>query len=184
MSGNRDISSELWKSVKYVIKTRNIIFYSTPMSYLLPGAESFLKSQQVLSWSRNSPHFMEPESSLPLSQQPATCLYPEPDRSSPCPHPTSRRYILILSFCVRLCLPRVLIPSGFPTRILYAPLLSPYVLPTLHILVFLIWSPKQCLLRRTKHEAPCNVVFSTLLLVFPPRPKYPLQHPILKNSYV
>jgi len=30
---------------------------------------------------------MEPESSLPHSQVPATCPYPEPDRSSPCPPP-------------------------------------------------------------------------------------------------
>ena len=28
---------------------------------------------------------MEPEGSLPYSQEPATCLYPEPDLSSPCP---------------------------------------------------------------------------------------------------
>jgi hypothetical protein len=28
---------------------------------------------------------MEPEGSLPHSQQPATCSYPEPDKSSPCP---------------------------------------------------------------------------------------------------
>ena len=35
------------------------------------------------SWSRNSPHFIEPESSLPYSQVPATCPYPEPTPSSP-----------------------------------------------------------------------------------------------------
>jgi len=29
---------------------------------------------------------MEPEGSLPHSQQPATCPYPEPDLISPCPH--------------------------------------------------------------------------------------------------
>jgi len=29
---------------------------------------------------------MEPECSLPHSQVPATCPYPEPDQSSPCPH--------------------------------------------------------------------------------------------------
>jgi hypothetical protein len=29
---------------------------------------------------------MEPEGSLPHSQVPATCPYPEPARSSPCPH--------------------------------------------------------------------------------------------------
>jgi hypothetical protein len=28
---------------------------------------------------------MEPENSLPYAQQPATCPYPEPDQSSPCP---------------------------------------------------------------------------------------------------
>ena len=32
---------------------------------------------------RNSPHFMEPESSLPYSQAPATCPCPEPNPSSP-----------------------------------------------------------------------------------------------------
>jgi hypothetical protein len=36
-------------------------------------------------------HFMEPESSFPHSQVPATCPYPEPARSSAYPpHPTSR----------------------------------------------------------------------------------------------
>ena len=39
-----------------------------------------------LSQSRNSPHFMEPEGSLPLSQVPATCPYSEPSRSSPYPN--------------------------------------------------------------------------------------------------
>jgi len=29
---------------------------------------------------------MQPEGSLPHSQLPATCPYPEPDLSSPCPH--------------------------------------------------------------------------------------------------
>jgi len=32
---------------------------------------------------RNSPHFMEPRSSLPHSQAPATCPYPEADLSTP-----------------------------------------------------------------------------------------------------
>ena len=37
------------------------------------------------SQSRNSPHFMEAESSLTHIQVPATCPYPEPGQSSPCP---------------------------------------------------------------------------------------------------
>ena len=40
---------------------------------------------------------MEPKASLPHSQQPVLYPYPEPDRSSPCPHPSSQRSILYYS---------------------------------------------------------------------------------------
>jgi hypothetical protein len=53
---------------------------------------------------------MEPEDLLPRSQDPTTCLYPEPDRSSLCSHPTSGTFILIL-----FCLQSGLLPTGFPT---------------------------------------------------------------------
>ena len=46
------------------------------------------------------------------------------DQSMP-PHPTSWRYILILSSHLLLGLPSGLFPSGFPTKTLYTPLLSP-----------------------------------------------------------
>jgi hypothetical protein len=49
----------------------------------LHGAESLLRSEPVLSQTRNSQHFMEPEGSLPHSQSPANCPYPEHARSSP-----------------------------------------------------------------------------------------------------
>jgi hypothetical protein len=67
---------------------------------------------------------MEPEGLSLYSQHLATCPYPEPDQSSLVPHPTSRRSILILSSHLRLGLPHVLHHSGFPTKALYAPLLS------------------------------------------------------------
>ena len=66
-----------------------------------------------------------PEGSLPHSQKLVTCPYPEPDRSSPCPHPNSRRSILILSSHLHLGHPSGLLPSGLSTKNLYAPILSP-----------------------------------------------------------
>jgi len=95
-------------------------------SILLHGAESFLRSSLVFSQSRNSPHFIETEGSLPHSQMPATCPYPEPAQSSPYPHiPLLWRSILILSTYLCLGLPSGLFPSGFPTKTLYMSRLSP-----------------------------------------------------------
>ena len=59
---------------------------------------------------------MDPEGSLPHSQQPATCPYPAPDRSSPCFHPTSVKSILIWSFHLGLGLPSAFLPSGLPSK--------------------------------------------------------------------
>ena len=63
---------------------------------------------------------MEPESSLPHSQVPAYCSYPEPARSSPYPNiPLPEDPSLL-----RLGLPSGLFPSGFRTKTLYMPLFS------------------------------------------------------------
>jgi hypothetical protein len=74
---------------------------------------------------------MEPEGSIPNSQELSTCSYPEPDQSSPL-HP-----ILILSTHLRLGLPSGFFPSGFPTNNLYAFLFSPIsaTWPT-HLILF------------------------------------------------
>ena len=45
--------------------------------------------------------FMEQEGSLPHSQKPATCPYPEPPQSSPCPHFPNNRVFCIPVFCLQ-----------------------------------------------------------------------------------
>jgi hypothetical protein len=71
-------------------------------------------------------NFKEPEGSSPCSQKPSTGPYPEPVRSSS-HHPILflLRSILILSAHLRLGLPSGFFPSGFPTNIIYAFLVSP-----------------------------------------------------------
>jgi len=75
---------------------------------------------------------MEPEGSLPSPQQPATGPYPEPDESSPQLPTVSLRSILSL--------PSVLYLSGFPTKTLYAFIISPMraTWPVHLILLYLI----------------------------------------------
>ena len=65
---------------------------------------------------------MEPEGSLPHSQVPAT--WASSIQSLP-PHPTSWWSVVTLSCLLRLGLPSGLLPSGFATKTLYTPLLSP-----------------------------------------------------------
>jgi hypothetical protein len=44
---------------------------------------STTREHQMLGPSIVSQHFMEPEGSIPNSQELSTCSYPEPDQSSP-----------------------------------------------------------------------------------------------------
>ena len=99
--------------------------------------------EQTPSWEANqfSANQEIPKGSLPCLQVPATCLYPEPDQSSPLPcHSTFLRFILIWSSHLRLGLPSDLFPSGFPTKTPYVPLLSPVyaTCPAHFILPYLI----------------------------------------------
>jgi hypothetical protein len=64
----------------------NIYIHSFIHSFI-HGTEPFLRSCQLCSYSRTSQHFMEPEGSLPRSQEPSTSPYPELDQSNPY-HPT------------------------------------------------------------------------------------------------
>jgi hypothetical protein len=69
---------------------------------------------------------MEPECSLPCSQEPFTSPYPESAESSPYhPHSISLRSMLILSSYLCLYLLSDLFPSGFPMKTLHALLSHP-----------------------------------------------------------
>jgi hypothetical protein len=108
----------------------------------LHGDESFLRSCQLLSNSRISQHLVEPEGSLPCSEEPSSSPYPEPDRSSPYhPNPISLRSTLILPTHLRLCLPSGLFYFGFPTKILYTFVFCPISAscPAHLILLYLIF---------------------------------------------
>jgi hypothetical protein len=75
---------------------------------------------------------MEPEVSLPGTQEPFTGPYPETNECS-------LRSILILSYHLRLYLPSGQFSSGFPTSSLYA-FISPWVRRTLLISSSMTWS--------------------------------------------
>ena len=95
---------------------------------------------------------MEPDGSLPLLQQPATCPYPKPDQSSSYPH------ILLLKepFCyyppiyasVFQVISFFQVSPSKPCMQLFSP---PYVLHALPTSFFSICSPEQYLVRSTDH---------------------------------
>ena len=83
---------------------------------------------------------MEPEVSLPHSQVPATCPYPEPHHSNPCPH-----------------IPYPKDPS------LYYPPIYAWVL---HVVSFLqVFPPKPCIHLSSPHSATCptHLIFVDLI---------------------
>jgi len=116
-----------------------------------PWSRSFLRSCKVLSWSRNSPHCMDPKVHYFIYKHSPSVLILRQINLVHVPHPISWRSNLILSSHLCLGIPSGLFPSGFPTTDLYTPLLSPYMLYALPISLFSIWSPEQYLVRSTNH---------------------------------
>ena len=121
-------------------------FLTFLLTYLLHGAESFLRSQPVLSYSRNSSHFMEPEGSLPQSQVHATCPYPVTDPV----HALTSHFLKIL---LNIILLNIILPSmpgsskwSFSLRFPHQNTVYNSALPhTCYMPIsFSIWSPEQC----------------------------------------
>ena len=67
------------------------------------------------------------------------------------PQPISWRYVLILFSHLRLGLSSGFLPSGYPTKTLYTPLLFTIRATYPPISFFSIWSPEQCLVGSTDH---------------------------------
>jgi hypothetical protein len=100
------------------VPTCILTYLRTPWSRVF--LEKVIGSQLVKKF-----HFMELEGSLPQSQVPGTCPYPEPHRSIPWPD------IPLLNIHLNIILPSTpgsskwFLPSRFPTKTPYTPLRSP-----------------------------------------------------------
>ena len=108
---------------------------------------------------------MEPEGSLLHLQVPFTCPYPEPDQSTPCPHPTSWWSILYPS---HLCLglQSGLFYFSFSHKTLYTPLLSlilatcpPYLI-LLELIIQIMFGEEY----RSLSSSLCSFLHSTVTL--------------------
>jgi hypothetical protein len=74
---------DLWVEVLQDLHMHSPIHSHGAASLTLYGAERHWRDPKVLGHSIVSQQFMEPEGSIPNSQELSTCPYPDPDQSSP-----------------------------------------------------------------------------------------------------
>ena len=113
----------------------------------LHGAESLLRTNRS-----SFLHFMDPEGSLPHSQKPITCLYTEPDQSTPFPipllkgpfyyYPPMYAWVFLVVSFPQASLPKRRTHLCCLPYVLHAPLVS----------FFLIWLPEYYLVNCTGHK--------------------------------
>ena len=125
---------------------------------------------------------MEPEGSLPHTQKPATCLYPEPDKSCPCPFPFLKiRFNNILPSLPGFskCSPSLRCPHQNPVCTSRLPHTCYMPRPS-HSFWFDhqndIWWGVQIIKLLVMYSSPF------LCYLVPLRPKYPFQNPSLQHN--
>jgi len=171
---------------KYFLKHRNgkykveVCGHSDSQpTYKLHAAQSFLKNNWSLSWSRNLPHFHETPRLITVFTK--ACHLPLPwvrQTQSTFSYPISFRFILIVSSHLHLGLPSGFFLSDFPTTTLYAFLLFPThaTCPTHRILLHLWGVQSMNLLIMQFSPVSCYFI--------PLRHKYASQHSVLEISSV
>jgi hypothetical protein len=128
------------------------VYYHSLTHSVTHGAVPFLRSCQLCN-SRTCQHFMEPEGSLPCSQDPQ--LVPILSQINPIhamPSYLSKIHFNIVHPPTSWSSQWSLSFFGFPTNILYAFLFSPFVLHALPI-SSLTWSFWLCLEKSTSYES-------------------------------
>jgi hypothetical protein len=127
---------------------------------------------------KNSPCFQEPGGSLSCSQEPSMDPILSKINIVLTTHPIFLRSILILSTHLRLRLLNDFVPSGFPTNILYSPILVSYIPcpshPTLDHSNY-TWRILQITKLLVTQFSPVSCHFIHF------RSKYSPQHPVLEH---
>jgi len=94
---------------------------------------------------------MEPEGSLPRSQELATCPRHKPVIQSMSPHPTTWISILILSYLLRLGFQVVSSPQASPPKPCMHFCSPQHVLSAKTMIFLSIWTPEQYCVSSTDH---------------------------------